>query len=105
MLHKGGLVFESDVQNLKTSLFKIQIAFDYEYDKTVFDGIELLHFEKKGSVSNAIVRGDRDETIVRLREKAPILLDILPLSLEEVFVYEMEVLGYSFNDLLGEENR
>lgn len=33
LLHKGGVVFESDVQNLKTSLFKIQAAFNIDYDK------------------------------------------------------------------------
>ena len=35
LLHKGGLVFESDIQNLKTSLFKIQIAFLDDYDRCV----------------------------------------------------------------------
>lgn len=97
-------MFESDIQNLKTSLFKIQTAFDYEYDKSLFDGIEILHFGKKGSVANIIVRGDSEEIIAGLKIKSPLILDILPLSLEEVFTYEMEVLGYSFHDVLKGEN-
>ena len=100
LLHKGGLVLESDIQNLKTSLFKIQIAFSQEYDRGSFEGIDILHFSKRGSVANMIVRGGREETVSRLQLMAPILMDVLPLSLEEVFTYEMEALGYAFGDLL-----
>lgn len=94
------MVFESDIQNLKTSLFKIQIAFAGEYDQSLFDDLDLLHFSKRGSVANMIVRGDREQTVGQLKNLSPILLDVLPLTLEEVFTYEMEALGYSFDDIL-----
>ena len=100
LLHKGGIVFESDVQNLKTNLFKIQIAFNEEYDKDKFTEFNMISFSKKGKVANFIVRGDRDETYRKLNGMNPILLEILPLSLEEVFIYEMEALGYAFKDIL-----
>lgn len=100
LLHKGGLVLQSDVQNLKTSLFKVQIAFSEEYDASKFEEIEVLNFVKKGSVANLIVRGDRDEVRQKLSYLCPILLDVLPLSLEEVFTYEMDALGYKFTDVL-----
>lgn len=97
LLHKGGLVLESDIQHLKTAQFKIQIAFQDEYDRSLFEGIDILHFVKHGSVSNMIVRGNKEETVAKLKELNPSILDVLPLSLEEVFTYEMEALGYSFN--------
>lgn len=97
LLHKGGLVLESDVQNLKTAQFKVQIAFPYDYDRSLFEGIQMTHFVKHGSVSNMIVKGDRDETVEKLKKLAPIILDVLPLTLEEVFTYEMETVGYTFN--------
>ena len=100
LLHKGGIVFESDIQNLKTSLFKVQVAFGYEYDKSLFEGIDMLEYNQKGSVANFIVRGDRDKTVEKLKQLGPILLDILPLGLEEVFIYEMEALGYAFKEIL-----
>ncbi len=99
LLHKGGIVFEKDVENLKTSLFKVQVAYNFEYEKNFFDGIEMLDFNKKGKVSSFIVRGDRDKTSERLKEKDPILFEILPLSLEEIFVYEMEAIGYTASDV------
>lgn len=100
LLHKGGLIFESDIQDLKTSLFKIQIAFSEDYDKNKFYDFEIVHFVKKGCVTNMIVRGDKEKTVKQLSAMSPLVLDVLNLTLEEVFTYEMEALGYSFNDLL-----
>ena len=94
LMHKGGIVLESDIASLKTEQFKIQIAFDHDYDITKFDGLETVRFTKRGSVSNFIVRGDRQTVVDKLKAMDPVLLDVLPLSLEEVFTYELEALGY-----------
>lgn len=97
LLYKGGILFESDVQNLKTSLFKVQVAFLEDFDEKMFANIQILSYNKLGRVANLIVKGDRDETKAKLQAKNPALLEILPLSLEEVFVHEMDALGYSFD--------
>lgn len=62
----------------------------------------MLSFSKKGAVANLIVRGDREQTVARLQGMHPLLLEILPLTLEEVFIYEMDALGYAFKDVLDE---
>jgi ABC-2 type transport system ATP-binding protein len=103
LLHKGGIIFESDVEHLKTSLFKVQVAFNDDYDRSRFAGIESLSFTKHGSVSSLIVRGDRDETEAKIKAMNPVLFEVLPLSLEEVFVYEMGQLGYEFSEVLKQE--
>ena len=102
LLHKGGIVFESDIQNLKTSLFKVQTAFSTPFNRAMFEavGIEILSYNQMGSVCTFIVRGDRQAVEAKVRCMNPLLLDILPLNLEEVFVYEMEALGYAFKDVL-----
>lgn len=103
LLHKGGLVLQSDVGNLKTSLFKVQIAFNEDYTKDAFNDLDVLHYTRHGSVANLIVRGDREQTVAALQAKMPILLDVLPLTLEEVFTYEMEALGYIFETEEGQK--
>lgn len=103
LLHKGGIVFESEINDLKTSLFKVQTAFSEDYDRTKFQGLDILSFSKHGSVSSLIVRGDREETVEKITAMHPILFEILPLSLEEVFVFEMDALGYEFSEVLKEE--
>lgn len=97
LLHKGGLVFESDIEELRTARYKIQIAFSEPYDRSKFDGIDIISYSKHGSVANLIVKGDREETLEKLGAMSPVLLEALPLTLEEVFTYETEALGYSFN--------
>jgi len=100
LLHKGGLVLESDIYNLKTSQFKIQVAFNYEYTEELFKEIDVHNIKKIGSVTNMIVKGGREETVKRLEELKPIILEVLPLTLEEVFTYEMDALGYNFDNIL-----
>lgn len=98
LLYKGGIVFEGDVENIKTSLYKIQVAFSDAYDKTRFAGIDILSFDKQGSVSSLIVRGEREATAKKIAAMHPLLLEVLPLTLEEVFIHEMEAIGYAFDE-------
>lgn len=100
LLHKGGVIFESDVMNLKTALFKVQVAFGEDFGQEKFEGIEMLSFKKQGRVASFIVRGERESVIEKINAMNPLLVDVLHLSLEEVFVYEMEALGYAFKDVL-----
>jgi ABC-2 type transport system ATP-binding protein len=103
LLYDGGIVFESDVENLKTSLFKAQIVFNREFDKELFEDIEVVDFKKQGSVANIIVRGDKQDVSHKITALAPLLFEIIPLTLEEVFIHEMEALGYTFGDVMDKE--
>lgn len=99
LLHKGGIVFESEVEKIKTSLFKVQVAFDHDIDIPSSLSAECINLKKNGRVTTLIIRGDRDATEQELGAHHPILCDILPLSLEEVFSYEVEALGYAFDEV------
>ena len=101
LLHKGGIIFESDIENLRTSLFKLQVAFSDPYDQSLFGDINIVSFVKKGSIASIIARGDKNDAVARIKALNPLLVEALPLTLEEVFIYEMEALGYSFEDALN----
>ena len=60
-------------------------------------GSTVQSFSRQGAVINMIVKGDRNAAYAKLRSLNPVLLEILPLSLEEVFTYEMDALGYTFD--------
>ncbi len=100
LLYKGGVLFESDVDSLKTNMFKIQISLDKDFDEKDFQNYNVLSFRKTGSVATVIMKGDREGYEKVLKEMNPIILDFLPLTLEEIFIYEMEVLGYEFNEII-----
>lgn len=96
LLHKGELILDSNVIDLKTHRFKVQIAFSEEFNKSKFEGFDIVCYSQRGSVANIIVNGEKEEVIHRLKDMKPVLLDVLPLTLEEVFIYEMQGLGYDF---------
>ena len=101
LLHKGGIIFESDIQDLKTTLFKLQVGFKKPFSREMFSALDILSYSARGSVATFIVRGDREKTVELIRAHSPVLLDVLPLTLEEVFIYEMEALGYCFKDMIS----
>ena len=100
LLYKGGILFESEIDSLKTNMFKIQISLPKEFSEKDFQNLNVLSFKKNGSVATVILKGDRDGYQKVLEEMNPIILDFLPLTLEEIFIYEMEVLGYEFNEII-----
>ncbi|MBQ6687114.1 MAG: ABC transporter ATP-binding protein [Bacilli bacterium] len=100
LLYKGGILFESDIDSIKTNMFKAQISLKGDFDETTFKDIDILNFKKSGSVATIIIKDTRGDASSKLKKLKPIILDILPLTLEEVFIYEMEALGYAFNEVI-----
>ena len=97
LLHKGKIIFSRELDSVKSNIHKIQTAFNREYTKDDFPGMEILHFERSHSVYHIITKGESVELEAMLADKNPLFVDIVPLSLEEIFIYEMEGLGYDFN--------
>lgn len=100
LLYKGGILFESEIDSLKTNMFKIQISLKNDFSKDDFQNFKVLSFKKSGSVATIILEGDREKYEEELNRMNPIILDFLPLTLEEIFIYQMEVLGYEFNQVI-----
>ncbi|MBR3843942.1 MAG: ABC transporter ATP-binding protein, partial [Clostridia bacterium] len=73
LLHKGDVVLESDVSHLKTGVSKVQAAFPFEYGQSLFEDLDVVSFEKNGSVANVIVRGQRKEIEQQILAKNPLL--------------------------------
>lgn len=97
LLYQGGILFESDVDTIKTNMFKVQISFEKNFDREDFEDFDILSFKKQGSVANIIIKDSDGKSKKKLEKMKPLILDYLPLTLEEVFIYEMEALGYEFN--------
>ena len=96
-LHQGKLLLDRKTSELNSELVKVQTAFAAEYDRSIFEWLDIVRYEKSGKVASLIVRGNREQIKEELSKKNPVLLDIMSLSLEEVFACEAEALGYSFD--------
>ena len=100
VLYKGGVLFESDIDTLKTNMFKVQIALKEEFDENTFKNLNPISFKKVGSIATIIFKDDKEKIENELQKKNPIILDFLSLTLEEIFIYEMEVIGYEFKQVI-----
>ncbi len=100
ILHQGRLLIEKDVDELKRDIHKIQIAFREEPAQDLFESLQLLHWEKRGSVSMLIIRGKGKELQQYFSQFNPVIMDVLPLTLEEIFIYEMGDHAYEVDRII-----
>ena len=94
LLHEGGIVFTQEIDNLRLNTHKIQCAFTSPKAREDFKGLDILTFENRGSLATMIVRGDMEKTNKIVAKMQPLYSEIVPLTLEEIFITEMEVRGY-----------
>ncbi|WP_445490908.1 ABC transporter ATP-binding protein [Niallia sp. 03133] len=100
IIHHGKCLLEKDIDDLKSDIHKIQIAFKKGSEGIAFNKLDILSTEQRGSVQTLIVKGNKEQIIAVLEEHHPILMDILPLTLEEIFIYEMEDQNYAIESIL-----
>ncbi|MDE6520732.1 MAG: ABC transporter ATP-binding protein [Ruminococcus sp.] len=108
LLHNGKIVFSREIDSVTTSVHKIQAVFpknddgtakEYTREQLSAEGLDILHFEKNQSIYYIIAKGEMQELEKFFAPKNPVVLELIPLSLEEIFIYELEVLGYDSNEL------
>jgi ABC-2 type transport system ATP-binding protein len=100
MIHQGRMIFERDLDELKEDIHKIQVAYKDGVPMLIMDQLNVLHTEKRGSVHLYIVRGEEAEVVKMIRQTNPVIFDMLPLTLEEIFIYEMGDIGYAIENIV-----
>ena len=101
LLHKGKIMMEQDIDNLKLGFCKMQAIFSEEKsDESLRERLDLLKLERKNNLVTLIAKGSKEELKKVLEDMGAIYCDIIPLSLEEIFVYEMEAVGYDYNNII-----
>ncbi len=97
ILYQGGIILEDNLDKIKNKMFKIQITLKENNSKTLFKKLELINYTKNGNIVTIITKGDKEKILEELK---PITLDFTPLTLEEIFIYEMEAKGYEFSKMV-----
>ena len=100
IIHKGKMIAQKPLDDLKGSVHKYQLVLDEESAQRLSDSDEVLHISRTGSVYSVIIRGDAQLTYDRMKEISPILCERISLTLEEVFIYELGGLGYDFKNII-----
>lgn len=99
LLHKGDLLFVRELDDMKSEFHKVQAVFGEDFDASALVPMKILAYQKRGSVVSFIARGTLDEINTAMTERAPTFYETVPLTLEEIFISEMEERGYDFSKL------
>lgn len=99
LIHKGKLLLQKDLDELKFGFCKVQAVYSTEVDWDA-TGLTILQKSQRGSVISLLVRGSADDTLATLESLSPIFCEVVSLTLEEVFIGEMEAVGYDYNNLI-----
>ena len=98
ILDHGHLLLERSLSELQENIAKVQLALPD--DRPLPEGLNLVHETVSGRLRTLILRGDPDETLQKLQECEPLFLDAVPLTLEEIFIYELGGADYAVKDIL-----
>lgn len=101
LIHKGKLLFTRDLDTMKCNINKLQCVIpNHAKEEELLSSLSILQYERSGSLLTITARGSREEIMKLTMDKEPAFAEILPLSLEEIFISETEVAGYDFKDFL-----
>jgi len=98
ILDHGRVLLEHALSELQDNITKVQIALPD--DRPLPKDLNLVHETVTGRLRTLILRGDPEETLAKLQECEPLFLDALPLTLEEIFIYELGGNDYAVKDIL-----
>ena len=100
ILSHGKVLLERSLTDLQDNVVKLQLAFDQPGLPKLPEGLKVLHTSQVGRVYTLIVRGSPAEIKTRMAACSPILMEALPLSLEEIFIYELGGEDYGVHDIV-----
>lgn len=100
LLHKGGILLSKELDDMKLNIHKIQCVLAPELEAGNLAGIDIIHVEKRGSLLTLTVRGTRENIESIMQSYHPVFFEMIPLSLEEIFISETEVVGYDIKKLI-----
>lgn len=100
LLHKGGILLSKDLEEMKFNIHKIQCVLnDRQQEKELEKELKVLKVQHQGSLLMITARGTRSEIMEKIQKKNPLFMEVIPLTLEEIFISETEVAGYEIKNL------
>ena len=100
ILNRGKVLLERSLSELQENVVKMQVVFQEKELPRLPEDMEVLHVSHVGRIHTLIVRGNATDVTNRLAVYSPILLEAIPLTLEEIFIYELGGEDYAVKDIL-----
>ncbi len=93
LLHRGKILIDRELDDMKLSIHKVQVVFDRDPAEAI-SALDVISHETHGKLHVLVCRGSEEEISAALSSASPIYSEIIPLTLEEIFISEMEGIGY-----------
>lgn len=100
ILNKGKVLLERSLSDLQDNTVKIQAAYAAAEEPALPPELEVLHRSAVGRVYTYIIRGRREDILHRMQALSPLLLEAIPLTLEEIFIYELGGADYAVREII-----
>ena len=100
IMAKGKVHLERSLSDLQDNTVKLQVAYQTEEEPTLPAELQVLHRSRVGRVYTYIMRGNAEHICRRMQITQPLLLEAIPLTLEEIFIYEMGGADYAVRDIV-----
>lgn len=98
ILEDAHIETSGSIEDTKETIHKVQVAFKEEKTKDDFKELDIMHYSSVGRIVTLVVKGDFETTKQIIQEMNPLMMDMLPVNLEEIFIYEMERKGVFVNE-------
>jgi len=99
IMNQGQVILEHSLCELQGNVSKVQVAFEQGMP-VLPENFEVMHMSNTGRVYTLIVKGNPEQAKAELEKMKPLFIDVLPLTLEEIFIYEMGGADYAVKDIL-----
>ena len=100
IMSKGKVLLERSLSDLQDNTVKLQVAYKSEEEPALPAELQVLHRSRVGRVYTYIMRGSTEHICRRMQITEPLLLEAIPLTLEEIFIYEMGGADYAVRDIV-----
>jgi len=94
LLNNHTITIQDEIESIRNQYHKIQLAYTNPIDDKVLHDLDPMYFDKRGNVYMLVLKGELDDKMKRIKDTQPVLCEEIPITMEEVFVYEMEANGY-----------
>ncbi|MDD6189139.1 MAG: ABC transporter ATP-binding protein [Clostridiales bacterium] len=98
IVHQGKMLLERSLSEIQGNTVKLQIV--PKEGAALPEGLDILHESSTGRMKTLIVRGTPSEISARAHASAPVYYELLPLTLEEIFIYELGGVDYAVNEII-----
>ncbi len=99
LLHRGGILLSRELDEMKMNIHKVQCVLR-EGCAPESLGLDIMKTERRGKLVTLTVRGSLNEVELRMQSADPVFYETIPLSLEEIFISETEVVGYDIKKII-----